>query len=141
MPHHALCCLVVVTSLLSQGGWTPLLKAVLLSNHDIVSTLLLHGADPTAHVDGSFNALQCALTYSDSRMALLLIKAGAFVEQGESGFEQYKDYKDSFIVNGLLKEEDIPQRNNFERFAKATAAATAAVEKDEATQQKLDAFA
>jgi ankyrin repeat protein len=91
-----------------------LLKAVLLSNHDIVAYLLSVGADPNLSVERSFNSVQCAIIYSDDRMIYLLIKAGGYVEEGESWYDDYKRHYDTIIRTGLLKEEDIPQRR-FER--------------------------
>lgn len=99
---------------LLQSGWTPLLKAVLLSNHDIVSYLLSVGADPNLAVDGSFNSVQCAVIYSDERMIYLLIKAGGYVEPGESRYDDYQRHYETILRTGLLKEEDIPRRR-FER--------------------------
>jgi hypothetical protein len=54
--------------------------------------------------------VQCAIIYSDERMIYLLIKAGGYVEEGESWYDDYKRHYDTIIRTGLLKEEDIPQR-------------------------------
>lgn len=94
----------------AQYGWTPLLKAVLLSNHDIVEVLLTHGADPNLAVDGSFNSLQCAMIYSDDRMIYLLLKHGGYVEEGENWYELYMTHRNTVIRMELLKEEELDQR-------------------------------
>jgi ankyrin repeat protein len=99
----------------AQYGWTPLLKAVLLSNHDTVSVLLSAGADPNAAVDDSFNAMQCALIYSDERMGLLLLRGGAYVEEGEKRFDEFEKLKETLLAAGLVSEEDIKQPSTFAR--------------------------
>jgi len=88
-------------------GWTPLLKAVLLSNHDNVQALLDAGADPNAAVENGFSVMQCALAYSDERMGLLLLRAGAYVEEGESRFDDFEQLKETLLAAGLITDEDL----------------------------------
>jgi len=123
-----------------QSGWTPLLKGVLLSNHDIVSSLLAAGADPNAAVDGSFNAMQCALIYSDPRMALLLLRAGGFVEPGESRYDDFVLQRQALIAAGLVAEEDIPAPNSFasrsSRLDEPTPSSSDADEEEEQAEEE-----
>lgn len=106
----------------AHAGWTPLLLAVLLSNHDIVESLLASGADPNLSVDESFNSLSCALIYSDERMVFLLIKAGAYVEEGEPRYAAFLEHRQRILEAGLLKEEDIPNRNKMQPQPQKSAA-------------------
>jgi ankyrin repeat protein len=113
----------------TQAGWTPLLKAVLLSNHDIVELLLESGADPNLAVDGSFNAMQCALIYSDERMIFTLIKHGAYVEPGENRYDEFATHMETVLRLGLLKEEDIPTRSFDKKLTAADAQTGAPTQK------------
>ena len=69
----------------ADNSYTPLLYAVLFSQHNNTRTLLDHGADPNVRlaIGGRFSACQLAAIYSDGRMMELLVEAGGIVEADE----------------------------------------------------------
>ena len=75
----------------ADNSYTPLLYAVLFSQHNNTNTLLQHGADPNDRltIGGRFSACQLAAIYSDARMMDVLVEGGGVVEAGEGYYEDW----------------------------------------------------
>ncbi len=70
----------------AEGGFTPLLYAILAGDQQIVRVLLAAGADVDDAAPDGISALMLALIKRHDQIALLLLEAGADPSPGEAGF-------------------------------------------------------
>ena len=75
----------------ADNSYTPLLYAVLFSQHNTTRALLRAGADPNDRlsINARFSACQLAAIYSDAAMMDALVEAGGVVEAGEGYYEDW----------------------------------------------------
>ena len=75
----------------ASNSYTPLLYAVLFSQHNTTRLLLSHGASPqdSLRIGAAYSACQLAAVYSDEAMMNLLVEGGGVVGWGESYYEDW----------------------------------------------------
>ena len=71
----------------ASNGFTPLLYAVLFSQHDNVRTLLEKGADPNVRAGTGLSALQMAVVYSDDAVIESLLDYGGALRAEEGYYD------------------------------------------------------
>jgi ankyrin repeat protein len=95
----------------ASNGFTPLLYAVLFSQHENAAVLLAHGADAARAVSSSgMKAVQLSIIYSDVRMTEMIIAAGGALQAGDSYYDDYKRVKEKMTKRKEKEAEEAEEQ-------------------------------
>ena len=95
----------------ASNGFTPLLYAVLFSQHENAALLLAHGADAARAVSSTgMKAVQLSIIYSDERMTEMLIAAGARLQPTDSYYADYSAVKEKMTKRKEKEAEEAEEQ-------------------------------